>query len=129
MREFVPALDSEYIIDGARMELTPRQILEEAVGGFHRSHPAANLEHDDYQIDTDKPNRTAAEPLIDESVDPSPGEQRLFIGKDIRIPRRGDIFHPQATQYPEILPGRDHTCGNRDRIDPDYLENRPFQIG
>lgn len=72
MREFVPALDSEYIINGARMELTPRQILEEAVGEFHRSHPAANLEHDDYQTDTDKSTGTAAEPLIDESVDPSP---------------------------------------------------------
>lgn len=68
----MPALDSEYIINGARMELTPRQILEEAVGEFHRSHPAANLEHDDYQTDTDKSTGTAAEPLIDESVDPSP---------------------------------------------------------
>ena len=30
MSGFVSALDSEYIIDGVRMDLTPRQILEEA---------------------------------------------------------------------------------------------------
>ena len=112
MREFVPALDSEYIIDGARMELTPRQILEEAVGEFHRSHPAANLEHDDYQTDTDKSNGTAAEPLIDESVDPSPesnafSSEKIFeylgeVTSSTLKPRNIPRFFPEETTRAEI---------------------------
>ena len=115
MREFVPALDSEYIIDGARMELTPRQILEEAVGEFHRSHPAANLEHDDYQTDTDKPTGTAAEPLIDESVDPSPesnafSSEKIFeylgeVTSSTLKPRNIPRFYPEETTRAEIATG------------------------
>ena len=108
----MPALDSEYIIDGARMELTPRQILEEAVGEFHRSHPAANLEHDDYQTDTDKSNGTAAEPLIDESVDPSPesnafSSEKIFeylgeVTSSTLKPRNIPRFFPEETTRAEI---------------------------
>lgn len=115
MREFVPALDSEYIIDGARMELTPRQILEEAVGEFHRSHPAANLEHDDYQTDIDKTTGTAAEPLIDESVDPSPesnafSSEKIFeylgeVTSSTLKPRNIPRFFPEETTRAEIATG------------------------
>lgn len=48
------ALDSEYIIDGVRKELTPRQILDEA-SGIRR---------------TAKPE-TKFEPIVDESTDPA----------------------------------------------------------
>lgn len=47
-----PALDSEYIIDGAKMEFTPRQLLESASG------KACTAE--------------AAGQIVDESIDPSP---------------------------------------------------------
>lgn len=55
MDEFIRELDSEYILDGARQEMTPRQMLEETVC----------------------PGRSEAcracsgEPVVDESVDPA----------------------------------------------------------
>lgn len=54
MREFSKELDSEYIIDGSRMEMTPRQILDEATG----CHSCG-------------PETCGVEPIVDESVDPS----------------------------------------------------------
>ena len=53
-KDIISALDSAYVIDGIRMDLTPRQILEaasareEAGGG------------------------TEEEPVVDESADPMP---------------------------------------------------------
>ena len=111
----MPALDSEYIIDGARMELTPRQILEEAVGEFHRNHPATNPEHGGYQTDTDRPAGTAAEPLIDESVDPSPesnafSSEKIFeylgeVTSSTLKPRNIPRFFPEETTRAEIATG------------------------
>ena len=54
MREFSKELDSEYIIDGSRMEMTPRQILDEATG----CHSCG-------------PETCGVEPIVDESVDPT----------------------------------------------------------
>ena len=54
MREFSKELDSEYIIDGSRMEMTPRQILDEATS-CHSCGPEA----------------CGVEPIVDESVDPA----------------------------------------------------------
>ena len=54
MREFSKELDSEYIIDGSRMEMTPRRILDEATG-CHSCGPEA----------------CGVEPIVDESVDPA----------------------------------------------------------
>lgn len=57
MEGFVPELDSEYIIDGTKMELTPRQMLLDAAG----------------MDNSVKDNADASgEPFIDESVDPAP---------------------------------------------------------
>lgn len=54
MREFSKELDSEYIIDGSRMEMTPRQILDEAAGCHSCGTEACGVE-----------------PIVDESVDPA----------------------------------------------------------
>ena len=63
MSGFVSALDSEYIIDGVRMDLTPRQILEEASG---REVPSGTCQ---------------AEPIVDESVDPAPDGKEFDSAK------------------------------------------------
>lgn len=55
MDEFIRELDSEYILDGARQEMTPRQMLEEAVC------PGSS----------EACRACSGEPVVDESVDPA----------------------------------------------------------
>ena len=59
MTGFVPEFDSEYIIDGTKMDMTPGQMLREATG------------RGDCLKDNAEP---AGEPFIDESVDPAPDD-------------------------------------------------------
>ena len=66
MNGFLTALDSEYIIDGIKMELTPRQILDEATGAGVR----------DADVDAAR-----LEPIVDESVDPSPDSVEFDSGR------------------------------------------------
>lgn len=87
MREFVPELDSEYIIDGAKMELTPRQMLDEATGAT-----ASAKDDADARI---------AEPFIDESVDPAPGDTGFDASKIYDYLR---LTAPAAGKPREIQP-------------------------
>lgn len=94
MSGFVSALDSEYIIDGVRMDLTPRQILEEASG---REAPSATCE---------------AEPIVDESVDPAPDGKGFdsaktedylkLVSPAARQARNIPLFCPEESTRAEI---------------------------
>ena len=94
MSGFVSALDSEYIIDGVRMDLTPRQILEEASGREVSS------------------GTCQAEPIVDESMDPAPDSRVLEpekveaylkeVAPSAKLSRNIPIFCPEETTRSEI---------------------------
>lgn len=68
MNGFVPVLDSGYIIDGVKMELTPRQMLDDAAGICGTVETASG--------------DSAAETVVDESIDQSPSGE-AFDGSRI----------------------------------------------
>lgn len=81
---------SEYIIDGVRMEATPRQMLENACG-----------RGTDAGLDLSS-EQGAAEPIVDETIDPKP-ELRAFCVENL-------------PQYTEAV----SRCSSSTRIVPEY---------
>lgn len=65
-RDITSALDSTYVIDGIRMDLTPRQILQ-----------AASVKEE--ATDSGERDETEKEPVVDESTDPAPYHTALSI--------------------------------------------------
>lgn len=94
MNTNISVLDSEYIIDGARMDLTPRQILVEAMGMVSAE------------------SKAGYEPIVDESVDPSPSgnisESKDFeglldiISVDVKKRRQIPAYCPESVTRGEI---------------------------
>lgn len=114
MSGYVPVLDSEYIIDGVRMELTPRQILEEAAGTASDMNGGI-VSHTDGSPDMDRTtsgNEGAGEPLVDESLDPAPDSEpfdKARIHDYLKLtsaaagkPRNIPAFCPEETTRAEI---------------------------
>ncbi|MGM9739157.1 MAG: AIR synthase-related protein [Candidatus Cryptobacteroides sp.] len=65
-RDITSALDSTYVIDGIRMDLTPKQILQ-----------AASIKEE--ATDSGEKDETGKEPVVDESTDPAPYRTELSI--------------------------------------------------
>ena len=97
MNGFVPELDSEYIIDGARMELTPRQILEEATG--KKGDAAETIGCTGKQEPWQRP-----EPIVDESMDPAPDSSAFSSGKIDTYLKQISASSRKARNIPAFCP-------------------------
>ena len=85
-------LDAEYIIDGVKKELSPREILDDAVGKFRRNADALKLE-----------------PVVDETVDPDPAGvmPELQVAEDLILGSLADVS--ESRRIPSFCAGN-MTC-------------------
>lgn len=85
-------LDAEYIIDGVKKELSPREILDDAVGKFRRNADVLKVE-----------------PVVDETVDPDPAGVMpdLQVAEDLILGSLADVS--ESRRIPSFCAGN-MTC-------------------
>lgn len=88
-KDITSALDSTYIIDGIRMDLTPRQILQ-----------AASVGDDVQNVMEDDEEPEGNEPVVDESADPIPYHSTLSVTNLYRYAKDVSELADKASEIP-----------------------------